>query len=235
MAHDDFDVESLADYLHVRPEQVVRLAERGKLPGRRIGGSWKFSQAEIHQWWENRIEASDDEELANVESVLQRSHANELPSFSLADMLPDGAIAIPLDARTRSSVISAMVRLAAGTGLLWDASKMEDAVRARENLHPTAFDSGVALLHPRRPLASVLAEPFLALGRTVQGIPFGGSRCLTDIFFLICSTDDRGHLRCLARLSRLVADNSFLSHLRELSDPRDVQPLVREYESQLPE
>ena len=110
MSHDDFDIESLAAYLHVRPEQVVRLAERGKLPGRRIGGNWKFSQAEIHQWWEKRIEASDDEELATVESVLQRSHADELPSFSLADMVPEGAIAIPLEARTRSSVISAMLK-----------------------------------------------------------------------------------------------------------------------------
>ena len=50
---------------------------------------------------------------------------------------------------------------------------MADAVRAREDMMPTALDIGVALLHPRRPLASILDRPLLALGRTDRGIPFG--------------------------------------------------------------
>jgi PTS system nitrogen regulatory IIA component len=236
MAHEDFDLERLADYLHVRPEKVAKLAERGKLPGRRIGGQWRFSQAEIHHWWENRIGVSDDEQLAEVESVLQRGGVESAPStISLAAILPEDAIAVPLEGRTRSSVIGAMIRLAGRTGLLWDEVKMEEAVRARENLHPTALDNGVALLHPRRPLASILAEPFLAVGVTGHGIPFGGGRTLTDVFFLICSMEDRGHLRVLARLSRLIGDSLFLSQLRAVTNPRDVRPLIREHESQLPE
>ena len=235
MSHEDFDVDRLAGYIHLRPEQVVRLAERGKLPGRRIAGQWKFSRGEIHQWWEDRIGGSDDEELAEVENVLQGpAAAPDLP-FSLANMLPTSAVALSLEARTRSSVISAMVKLASQSDLLWDEEKLEEAVRARENLHPTALDNGVALLHPRRPLPAILSEPFLALGRTVSGIRFGSGPRLTDIFFLICSHDDRGHLRVLARLSRLVADNSFLTRLRELERERDARHLIEEYEKSLPE
>lgn len=235
MSYEDFDIDSLSDYLHLNPDQVMRLAERGKLPGRRISGQWRFSRAEIHHWWEERIGASDDEELAQAESVLQRAGTREFAQFSLAQMLPENAIAIPLEARTRQSVISAMVKLAGQTGLLWDEEKMVDAVRLRESLHPTALDNGVALLHPRRPLPSILAEPFLALGRTVTGIPFGGGRTLTDVFFLVCSRDDRGHLRVLARLSRLVSDTAFLQRLRELTKPLQVRPLVEEFENRLPE
>jgi PTS system nitrogen regulatory IIA component len=235
MTNESFSIESLADYLHLPPEQVARLAERGKLPGRRIGGQWRFSPAEIHHWWEQRIGMSDDEELAEVESALQRFDDSQPPPLCLADMFPLEGIAIPLDARTRTSVISAMVRLAGRTGLLWNEEKMEEAVRARENLHPTALDNGVALLHPRRPLASIIAEPFLAFGRTGHGIPFGGSHALTDLFFLICSREDRGHLRVLARLSRLIADGSFLVRLRDLADRGELVSLVREYERQLPE
>ncbi len=64
MSYEDFDLESLADYLDLRPEQVLKMAERGKLPGRRIAGHWKFSQAEIHHWWEVRIGASDSQDGA---------------------------------------------------------------------------------------------------------------------------------------------------------------------------
>ncbi len=107
-----------------------------------------------------------------------------------------------------------MTQLAARNGLLWDPKKMAEAIRSREQLQTTALDNGAALMHPRRPLASILAEPVLAVGIALQGIPFGGRGGLTDVFFLICSTDDRGHLRTLARLSRLIASEDLLSALR---------------------
>ena len=128
--------------------------------------------------------------------------------------LPLAAIAVPLAAKTRGSVITKMCQLAAATGWLWDPAKMSEAVRQREDFFPTALDNGAALLHPRRPLAAILDRPFLAFGRTPTGIPFGGGHgSLTDVFFLILSTDDRGHLRVLARLSRLLASADFLAEL----------------------
>lgn len=215
MASRDFDVDSLAAYLHLSPQQVARMADRGKLPGRKISAQWRFAEAEIHHWLEDRIGLSDEGELVQVESVLDRRRGEQAEVVSLAKMLPLDAIAVPLQARTRGSVIGEMAQLAARTGLLWDPERMAEAVRERESLHPTALDIGVALLHPRRPMPSILAEPFLALGRTYQGVPFGGVRGgLTDLFFLILSTDDRGHLRTLARLSRLLSDSATLEGLR---------------------
>jgi PTS system nitrogen regulatory IIA component len=235
MSGGDFDVQGLASYLHLTPQQILRLADRGKLPGRKVSGQWRFPLAEIHHWLEERIGLSDEDELVGVEDVLQRADQRSGKAApQIASLLPLQAIAIPLIARTRNSVIDKMVQLAAGTGLLWDADKLAEAVRNRENLHPTALDNGVAMLHPRRPMASILQEPFLALGRTLQGIPFGGSGgALTDLFFLICSVEDRGHLRTLARLSRLVADASFLNTLRQLDDAAAVQRFIAEAEAGL--
>ena len=73
MAQDDFDIDRLAAYLHMMPAAVMKLAERGKLPGRRVGGEWRFSTAEIHHWLEDRIGASDDAELQELDSVLKRT------------------------------------------------------------------------------------------------------------------------------------------------------------------
>jgi len=111
---------------------------------------------------------------------------------------------------------------------------MAQAIRERENLHPTALDNGVALLHPRRPMPTLLAEAFLAVGRTYQGIPFGGTQGgLTDVFFLICSIDDQGHLRTLARLSRLLNDATFLEGLRCCEDARSLYAWVALREADL--
>ena len=231
MADEDFDIDSLAAYLHLGPAKVMRLADRGKLPGRKVGGSWKFSAAEIHHWLEDRIGVSDESELQEVEDVLDRAATDEEEAPSIAALLPQAAVAVPLAARTRNSVIVKMVETAAATGLLWDPPKMVDAVRAREDMHPTALESGVALLHPRRPLAGILGEAFLAFGRTESGIPFGGSRgMLTDLFFLILSVEDSGHLRVLARLSRLINAPSFLADLRTAPDAASVHRLIAERE-----
>lgn len=234
MPHEDFDIDTLAAYLHLAPAQVAKMADRDKLPGRKIGGRWRFSQAEIHHWLEERIGVSDAGELVEVEEVLDRNaRATDQAVISIAEHLPLAAIAVPLVARTRNSVIVAMTQLAANTGLLWDAEKMADAIRARESLHPTALDNGVALLHARRPMSTILAEPFLALGITPSGIPFGGSE-RTDLFFLVCSCDDRGHLRLLARLSRLVGDPALLASLRDSQSPAEVLACIEECEQNLP-
>ncbi len=235
MDQHDFDTPSLAAYLHLTPQQVERLAERGKLPGRKVAGQWRFTRPEIHHWFEQRIGLSDEDELVEVEDVLQRTEpAGSSAEVSLADLLPPEAVAVPLNARTRNSVIRAMVDLAAVTGRLWDPQAMAEAVRKREDLHPTTLGNGVALLHPRRPMPKILAQPTLALGCTTTGIPFGGSGPLTDVFFLICSAEDRGHLRVLARLSRVLTAPGFLDALREAPDAAAARHLILESEQALP-
>ena len=235
MSSEDFGIDSLAAYLHLSPLQVTRLADRGKIPGRKVGGQWRFSQADVHHWLEERIGLSDEDELVAMENVLQRSAGpGAAEEISIADMLPIEAIAVPLRARTRNSVFAAMVDLASSTGWLWDAEKMVEAVRSREDMYPTTLENGVALLHPRRPMANILGQAFLALGVTPTGIPFGSERgILTDVFFLICSVDDRGHLRTLARLSRVITSPGLLAAIRQAPDAHAVRQLIVEAEASL--
>ncbi|MCA9191377.1 MAG: PTS sugar transporter subunit IIA [Planctomycetales bacterium] len=233
MASSDLDVDELAAFLHLTPQQVQRLADRGQLPGRRISGSWRFAEAEVHTWLENQIGSSSDaQELNQVQRVVDRWSERRSDSVCLSSLLPIEAIEIPLAARTRGSVIRRMCELAESTGLLWDATRMAEAVQSREELHPTALDNGVALLHPRRPQSSILAEPLLGLGISLQPLPFGNrSGHLTDVFFLICSTDDRIHLQVLAKLSRLLATPDFLKQLRACMHSSEAHALVQHYEA----
>jgi PTS system nitrogen regulatory IIA component len=234
MASKEFDVDRLAAYLHLTPEKVGKLASQGKLPGRRVSGDWRFSESAVHHWLEQKIGAGDPSELTHVEELLERSFQSQEFNGALADYMSIESISIPFNARTRASVVREMCALAASTGLLWDEDAMVDAVAAREDLHPTALENGVAMLHPRRPQSSILAEPILVLGIAPSPLPFGNtSGHLTDVFFLICSTDDRIHLRLLARLSRLVSDNVWLTQLRSAVTAAEAIELVRAGELEL--
>ena len=70
MAENDFDIDSLAKYLHITPQQVEKLASRGKVPARRVSGEWVFNSSEIHHWMEERMGLLEDSELARVETAM---------------------------------------------------------------------------------------------------------------------------------------------------------------------
>jgi PTS system nitrogen regulatory IIA component len=235
MSEADFDISTLAAYLHLLPQQVTRMVDRGKLPGRKVGGDWRFSRAEIHHWLEARIGAIEhDGELVEMEGVLQEGAPPEQASCTVEALMSVEHIAIPLNARTRGSVIENIVELAASTSFLWDPDKMAEAIRVREDMHSTALPGGVAMMHPRRPMPQILAQPFVVLGRTTQGIPFGGERGqLTDVFFLLCSDSDAGHLQTLARLARLINDADLLLGIRSSNSAEEAFQLLIQCESKL--
>lgn len=230
---EDFDLAQLAQYLHITPPQVEKMVDRGRLPGRKVGGQWRFSEAEIHHWLEEQIGASDDSvELERVQRVVDRM-TDDTQDRELHEICTIDTIEVPLRSRTRGSVIRSMCDLAAKSGLMWDAPAMADAVKSREKMHPTALDCGVALLHPRRPQTSILADTVVALSVSQAPIPFSNTGHTTDVFFLICSYDDSAHLRTLAKISRLIAIESFLDRLRACQSPSDAWHCLQDAEALL--
>ena len=230
MPHTNLNLQQLSRYLHLPDAQIRKLVDKGVILSRRVNGELVFSRDEVHRWLEQRIGISGEEELVQVEEALIKSipPGTVEDEVSLASLIPAGAVALPLSAKTRDSVIRSMVQLASSTGLLWDTDAMTDAVKVREELHTTALDNGVALLHPRRPMPNILGDTFVVLGIVPSGVPFGGVSGLTDVFFLICSMDDRVHLRILTRLSRILTYPDFLRRLRESGRELEVRELILE-------
>jgi PTS system nitrogen regulatory IIA component len=219
----------LASLLRRDQRELSKLASRGQLPGRKVGGDWRFARSDIRQWLEAGMAEFDDDQLKHFED----SHPDVAEPL-LTNLLAPAAVEIPLPARTSASVLREMVRLAEQTWQVYDPEAVLEAVKAREDVSSTAQESGVALLHPHRPLPKALGESVVAFGRTAGGIPFGGARSrMTDLFFLDCCRDDRTHLRVLARLSRLILRPGFLDALRAAETAADALRVIREAEAAL--
>src|SRR5262245_30834438 len=217
------DMEQLAAYLRRDVREVGKLASRGHIPGRKVGGEWRFARAEINHWIETRLHEYTELELAALESA----HPGEAAEPLLTGLLSEATVAVPLPATTRASVLRELVTLAEQTWQVYDPEAVLEAVRQREEMGSTALACGVAIPHPHRPLAQALGEPVVAFGRTPRGLPFGAALGgLTDLFFLVCCRDDRTHLRVLARLSRLVQRPGFLDALRAAEGPRQAYEVI---------
>jgi len=53
MDPETMDLETLARFLQRDVREVAHLASRGYLPGRKVGGQWRFSRSEITRWVES--------------------------------------------------------------------------------------------------------------------------------------------------------------------------------------
>jgi len=214
MSHEWYSLGDLAKQLGRDRRELEKLANRGRIPGRKVSGAWQFHPVEITHWLETEMRAYDAQELAVVEGSQQSTEADtDVPVSSL--LHPD-MVQVPLDARTKRSVLESLVEVAGRTWQIWEPAAVLRAIQEREEVLSTAYENGIAIPHPRNPLPDALGESLIAFGRTLSGIPFGApKRRLTNLFFLVLSRDSRTHLQVLARLGRLMQLPNFPEALRE--------------------
>jgi PTS system nitrogen regulatory IIA component len=217
MAHEWYSVDELARQLGRDRREIERLASRGRIPAHKRGTEWQFHAAEVTQWLEQEMRDYSDSQLAAIETgQASPSLPKDIPVTSL---LKPELVQVPLEARTKRSVLEGLVEAAGRTWQIWEPATVLKAVQDRETCHSTAFDNGIAFPHPRNPLPDAIGESLVAFGRTLNPISFGAANnAPTDCFFLILCKDTATHLQVLARLSRMIQLPEFLPLLRAADD-----------------
>ena len=232
MSTDFYGLDDLAQLLGRDRRDVEKMVSRGRIPGRKVGGEWRFNAVEIRHWLEGALREYSDDELAGVEHRHASDEVDEL--VPVTSLLKLETVEVPLAARTKRSVLEGLIEAAGRTWHVWEPSVVLEAVLEREGVLSTGFENGVAIPHPRNQLPDVLGESIIAYGRTLSGIPFGAPRgSLTDIFFLVLCRDSRTHLKVLARLGRMIQLPDFVDQLRSTDDPRQSFDLICAADDQL--
>jgi excisionase family DNA binding protein len=210
-------LHELAMYLHLDEATVNKLVAAGKIPSIQLDRQWRFKKTAIDQWIEEQL-VGDDESFVDVPDGMK------LP---LEDLLPDQALITNLRASTPIAVIEELAARAYTNGWLADKPWFVGAVVERESLASTAMEGGVAFLHTRAKDKGKIARPFIVVGRSWEGIPFGAADGMpTYLFFLLGLKYDRLHLPILGRLARALRNPATIAKLRALSSPDQVRALL---------
>jgi PTS system nitrogen regulatory IIA component len=207
MPYRNMSLDDFAKYIGLDARDVQKLAERGKLPGQKVGGEWRFNRAKVTEWLQQEMPNLDEHRLITLERTI--GGGQDDAGMIVTDLIGLDGVDTELRANTKSSVLRELVKLADRTGLLYDSEGLLQALEAREEMCSTGLQYGVAIPHPRQPMPYVSAEPLICVARTSRGIGFGSMyHDLTRLFFLICCHDDRHHLRVLARLMRILTPDT---------------------------
>lgn len=148
--------------------------------------------------------------------------------MKIVDILSKQAIVTDGKYGSKRQLLEKLSELAAKeTGV--DARIVFDALLERERLGTTGVGKGVALPHTR--LAG-LNKIFCAFVKSdpvdfdsVDGKP-------VDLVFLLLAPEESGadHLKALAKLSRILRDESVAKSLRQAGDCTDVYDLISKYD-----
>lgn len=230
MAYRNMSLEDFARYVGMDAREVQKLAERGKLPGQKVGGQWRFNRARVTEWLQQAMHTLDETRLVTLERAMGGG-ADEA-SMTLTDLIGLEGVEPELRANTKASVLRELVSLAERTGVLYDAEGLLKALEAREEMCSTGLQYGVAIPHPRQPMPYVSAEPLVCVARTTRGIGFGSPYGLSRLFFLIGCHEDRHHLRVLARLMRVLSPD-VIESLMTVETRAEILEILIEKEQQV--
>jgi PTS system nitrogen regulatory IIA component len=231
MPHEQMNEKQVAAYLHMDLREVQKLSSRGKLPCRKIRQQYVFSKGDLDHWVEAQIHELDAPRLKQIEKGVSAHHGFDREGLLVWPMLPPGGVANPLKATSRDAVIRSLVKLADDAELVLAKDALIAQIRKREELCSTAIAPGIALPHPRYPLPYEITNSFVVVGLTSTGIPYGSADgSLTRLFFLICCKDDRTHLHVLARIGRMLQDQSVIDRLLESQSAKELRDMLYETE-----
>ena len=211
-------LEEVASYLRVSERTVYDWVSRGELPGGKLGTSWRFKRADIENWVSKKISP--------------RLPLEDPGSPSLASLLTPECVDI-LHQNSKDGALNRMIDLCVNIPGLSSRAELAEAVFKREQLMSTGIGLSISVPHVR--LASV-KEIHMAFG--VSDIDISDYESLDGkpvriIVLIVAGRDQHAqYIKTLARVSRLLKDESVRNELLQIRDKDQLYKTIIERDRQ---
>jgi PTS system nitrogen regulatory IIA component len=207
MNHEIMTIEEVAVYLRVSERTVYDWAQKGQLPGGKLGTTWRFKRSDIEGWVNRRIGNSSvpDAPVAPGMEMLNRILSPERVVF--------------FDTDEKASALKTLCAALGTSPLIHDEAGLEQAVFRREELMSTGIGFGVGVPHVR--LSSV-DDLIMALG--IARKPLADYSSLDEIpVQIVCmvaasATQHPQYIRALSAISSRLKDETVRKALIEAKD-----------------
>lgn len=148
--------------------------------------------------------------------------------MNIADMFKKEFIIEELKSRTRREVLTELSEIFSRANIRVDYDNMVDVLLEREKLGSTGIGGGIAIPHGK--LAG-LEDLIVSFGKSTDGIDFDSMDGKpVHIFFLLMAPENSAgqHLKALARISRMLKDDSFKTDLINATSVESLYKIIIE-------
>ena len=150
----------------------------------------------------------------------------------LTDILQPDCVQVPLDAESKEQAIDQLVDLLCEKLGLDQIENLRQAVWERETTRTTGIGHGIAIPHGK---CDDVKELCMAVGRVKEPLEFGAvDNKPVDLILLLASPADQTgpHIQALARISRMLTDESFRTTLKSASDGDELYQMIAQHEQE---
>ncbi|MCO5091631.1 PTS IIA-like nitrogen regulatory protein PtsN [Bosea sp. (in: a-proteobacteria)] len=147
--------------------------------------------------------------------------------MTLTDLLSPAAVISPLRANGKKQALQELAQHAALLTGLPDREVFE-ALLQRERLGSTGIGDGIAIPHGRLPGIERLVGLFARTEKPIDFDALDGQP--VDIVFVLIAPEGAGadHLKALARVARVLRNQSVLEQVRKVRDPAAIYAILAE-------
>lgn len=201
-------IHHIAKGLDLPVSTVDRWIRQGRIPVQKSGQEVSFDADVLKKW------AAAHHLPFSLSSGTESKTSASGDGGTLLEAMQRGGIHHRLDADDMTTALWSVVASVPDLSSA-DRNSLYDALIERERMTSTGIGKGVAIPHPRAPLAELDGLPQIVTGFLERPVPYNA---IDDrpvfVLFLLLSTSVKVHLHLLSRLAFCVRDESFLGVLR---------------------
>jgi PTS system nitrogen regulatory IIA component len=146
--------------------------------------------------------------------------------MNITDLLQKEFVVKELKSKTKKEVLFELSEVFLQGGLSVDCDAMVEVLLEREKLGSTGIGDGIAIPHGKLP---GLENLIVSFGRSNDGIDFDSlDGKPVHIFFLLMAPENTAgqHLKALAKISRMLKEESFRKELIEGETSGDIYTII---------
>lgn len=219
-------MKRVAGALNLPVSTLERWIRQGRIPVQRSGSDVVFTHGALEKW-------AATHNLPFAFDTQKPAAQLPAPLDSLASAIQRGKICYRVAGSDAESVFRSAVAqidfLAPGT-----SDELLDKLIERERLASTGIGNGIAIPHPRDPLAQPPEQPVIATCFLEQPVDFNAiDDKPVSVLFLLISPTVKHHLHLLSRLSYCIRDSAFVTFLKTQPDAAALISRIAAFEEKL--
>ncbi len=198
-------VEDVAAYLHVSERTVYDWAQKGDIPGGKIGTTWRFKSTDIEKWVNDRMN--------------DKLPASKGPGSAADKVLVPERVAV-LKIPGKQEVLEHLVGLLAKTAFVKSRRALLKGIFEREKLMSTGIGFGVGIPHVRINEVTNLAMAVAVCKGGVADYDSLDGEPVKIVCMLVARADQHTeYIRMLSSISSRLKEPAVRTQLLETTNP----------------
>lgn len=213
--HEIMTIEEVANYLRVSERTVYDWAQKGELPGGKIGTTWRFKSADIEKWVNDRLKGEK-----GVKAEGEKKNGNT-PLVSERILI--------LEQGSKQEVFDLLIGQLSQSDALRNADALRSGILEREKLMSTGIGFGIGVPHVRSDAVHHLVMAVAICRKGIEDYDSLDGAPVHIVCMLAARADQHAeYLRMLSGISSRLKDEAVRQQLLTSDDREDILQLLTE-------